>query len=170
MSPFITVSSHLTDLVIRRTVDPVDLSTCASMLSSSDPWITLGIVYNDSIVTLSDPGREVYVAQHGESILGFIVVEIRGAFTGYIKSLCVSPLNRNKGLGRLLMKYAEQRIFREKPNVFLCVSGFNHEAQRFYHALGYSVVGVLDDYLISGQSEILMRKTIAPINDFQRIR
>jgi len=136
------------------------------MISSSDPWITLGITYDDTLVTLSDQSREVYVAQRGESILGFIVVEMKGAFTGYIKSICVSPQHRDKCIGRSLMEYAERRILREKPNVFLCVSGFNHGAQRFYESLGYKRVGVLDDYLISGESEILMRKSIAPINEF----
>lgn len=161
-------SNH--DLVFRLTADPVDLKECVSMLSSSDPWITLGIGYDDTMVTLSDPSREVYVAQGGEAILGFVVLEMKGAFTGYIKSICVSPQHRNHGIGRALMEYAEKRIFREKPNVFLCVSGFNREAQRFYEALGYSRVGVLDDYLVSGESEILMRKTIAPINEFQKTR
>ena len=158
------------DFVIRLTIDLADLSTCASVLSSSDPWITLGITYDDTLVTLSDPSREVYLAKSGEAILGFIVLEMRGAFTGYIKSICVSPLHRNKGIGRALMEYAEQRILREKPNVFLCVLGFNHDAQRFYESLGYSQVGVLDDYLVSGESEILMRKTIAPINEFNKSR
>jgi ribosomal protein S18 acetylase RimI-like enzyme len=64
------------------------------------------------------------------------------------------------------MEYVEARVYREKPNVFLCVSDFNHEAQRFYASLGYSVVGVLDDYLVSGLGEVLMRKTIAPITEF----
>ena len=140
------------------------------MLSSSDPWVTLGITYDNTVVTLSDPSREVYLAQSGETILGFIVIEMKGAFTGYIKSICVSPQHRNKGIGRALMEYAEQRILREKPNVFLCVSGFNHGAQRFYESLGYSQVGVLDDYLVSAEPEILMRKTIAPINEFHKIR
>ena len=140
------------------------------MLISSDPWITLGIGYDDTMVTLSDPSREVYVAQRGESILGFIVVEMKGAFTGYIKSICVSPQHRSRGIGKVLMNYAEERILREKPNVFLCVSGFNYRAQRFYEKLDYSVVGELHDYLVSGESEILMRKTISPINEFQRIR
>ena len=158
------------EIIIRLTRDTADLYTCASMLSSSDPWVTLGISYDDTMVTLSDPTREVYVAQRGESILGFIVLEMRGAFTGYIKSICVSPHDRNKGIGRALMEYAEKRILREKPNVFLCVSGFNHGAQRFYESLGYTRVGVLDDYLVSGESEILMRKTIAPINEFNKSR
>jgi len=158
------------DIEIRLTIDPADLSTCASMLTSSDPWTTLGITYDDTMVTLSDPSREVYVAQSGETILGFIVIEMRGAFTGYIKSICVSPHHRNQSIGRALMEYAEKRILREKPNVFLCVSGDNHDAQRFYESLGYHQVGVLNDYLISGESEILMRKTIAPINEFHKIR
>jgi len=116
---------------------------------------------------VSESIREVYVAQIDDQVIGGVILEMYGSFTGYIKSICVSTFYRNKGVGRLLMEYVEERIFREKPNVFLCVSGFNREAQCFYEALGYSVVGVLDDYLVSGESEVLMRKTIAPINEFR---
>lgn len=119
-------SNH--DLVIRLKAEHDDLSTCASMLSSNNPWITLGIGYHDTMGTLSDTSREVYVAQRAESILGFIVIEMNGAFTGYIKSICVSPQHRNMGIGQSLMEFAEKRIFRDKPNVFLCVSSFNYEA------------------------------------------
>ncbi len=136
------------------------------MLSSNEPWITLGIGYDDSLLTLSDPSREVYVAHGDGSILGFVVIEMNGAFTGYIKSICVSSEQRGKGVGGRLMEYVERRILGEKPNVFLCVSDFNEAAQGFYRHLGYEVVGELRNYLVSGSSEILMRKTIAPINEF----
>jgi ribosomal protein S18 acetylase RimI-like enzyme len=61
------------------------------------------------------------------------------------------------------MAFAEERIFQEVPNVFLCVSSFNQEAQRFYARLGYEQVGELKDYVVRGHSEFLMRKTIGPL-------
>ena len=66
------------------------------------------------------------------------------------------------------MAFAEKRIFSETPNVFVCVSSFNKGAQRFYERLGYEVIGELRDYIISGHSEILLRKTIAPLTDFKK--
>lgn len=154
------------DMFVRRSRDTADLTICAAMMAESEPWVTLGMGYNELLDMVSDPCREVYLAHVDESILGFVVVEMKGAFTGYIKSICVSSLHRGRGVGGKLMAYAEHRIFREKPNVFLCVSSFNVAAQGFYRRLGYEIVGELKDYLVSGYSEILMRKTIAPLRAF----
>jgi ribosomal protein S18 acetylase RimI-like enzyme len=93
---------------------------------------------------------------------------MHGAFVGYIKSICVSPRWRNRGIGSRLMSFAEGRIFGEAPNVFICVSSFNEGARRFYERLGYEVVGELKNYIVSGHSEILMRKTIAPLAEFEK--
>ncbi|MCY7307899.1 MAG: GNAT family N-acetyltransferase, partial [Rhodoferax sp.] len=73
-----------------------------------------------------------------------------------------------QGCGTELMAFAEKRIFRDHANVFLCVSGFNAAARRFYRRLGYVEVGELTDFLVVGQSEWLMRKTRGPISSLQR--
>jgi ribosomal protein S18 acetylase RimI-like enzyme len=72
------------------------------------------------------------------------------------------PEHRNRGIGARLMTFAEERIFRESPNVFLCVTTFNTDAQRFYQRLGYRRIGVIEDFAIEGAGEILMRKTTGP--------
>jgi len=64
------------------------------------------------------------------------------------------------------MRFAGKRIFVETPNVFICVSSFNQNAQAFYKKLEYVIVGGLKDYIVSGHSEILLRKTIGPLKDF----
>jgi len=66
-------------------------------------------------------------------------------------------------VGRALIDYAEQRIFRETPNVFICVSDFNQEAQGFYAKMGYERVGELRDFIVAGHAEFLLRKSIGPI-------
>jgi ribosomal protein S18 acetylase RimI-like enzyme len=142
-----------------------EAEACAGMMAASEPWVTLRRGYQESLSVVSDPSREVYVAVIDGRITGFVVVEMRGAFTGYIKSICVAPDLRGRGIGARLMAYAEKRIFGETPNVFLCVSDFNDGARRFYQGLGYETVGELRDYLVRGSSEILMRKTIGPLSE-----
>ncbi|MCW4051532.1 MAG: GNAT family N-acetyltransferase [Candidatus Bathyarchaeota archaeon] len=155
-----------TDIVVRRLKDMADADTCARMMAESEPWITLGRGYDEGLAILTDASRDVYLAQLDSSILGFVVVEMDGAFTGYIKSICVAPEHRGRGVGVLLMSYVENKIFEEKPNVFICVSSFNEGAKRFYIKLGYEIIGELKDFLVAGHSEILMRKTIAPLTEF----
>jgi ribosomal protein S18 acetylase RimI-like enzyme len=116
---------------------------------------------------LNGPLKEVYLAVTRERIVGFVIIQMSGAFTGYIPTVGVMPKWRNKGVGSRLIEFAEDRIFRESPNVFMCVSSFNKKAQKLYNKLGYEIIGELKDYIVSGHSEILLRKTIAPLTEFK---
>jgi ribosomal protein S18 acetylase RimI-like enzyme len=111
---------------------------------------------------IEDSTREVYVADDDSGIAGFIVLCMVGAFVGYIQTVLVAPDHQGKGIGSRLVAYAEDRIFSDSPNAFLCVSSFNSGARRLYERLGYRYVGELDDYLVRGHSELLYRKTRGP--------
>jgi ribosomal protein S18 acetylase RimI-like enzyme len=89
-----------------------------------------------------------------------------GPFTGYIQTVAVATEERGRGLGARLVAHAEERIFRDSPNVFLCVSTFNDGARRLYERLGYREVGELTDYLVRGHGEVLMRKSRGPWSEF----
>ena len=154
---------------IRRLFDVGEAETCARMMSTSEPWITLRRNYEDSLKQLTDPLKETYVATAQDDIAGFTILNMKGPFVGYIQTVCVAPQWRNQGIGSQLMAFAEKRIFTEAPNAFLCVSSFNTKAKDLYRRLGYEIIGELKDHIISGQSEILMRKTIAPLTEFKKV-
>jgi len=156
------------DVEIRRLENADEAEACARMMAGSEPWITLGRDYEASLKIVSDPSHEVYLAFLDGEIVGFVVISMTGAFIGYVKSICTAPEWRGRGVGSRLMSFVEDRVFREAPNVFICVSDFNEDAQRLYRRLGYEVIGELKDYLVSGKSEVLMRKTIAPLAEFNR--
>lgn len=150
-------------LEVRPAAEPEDPPWCAAVMAGSEPWITLRRGYEESLRILRDPSREVHVAWRGGERVGFVILSLRGAFVGYLQTICVAPGARGQGLGGQLMAFVEERVFRECRNLFLCVSSFNQPARRFYLRLGYETVGVLRDYLVSGHDEILMRKTRGPI-------
>ena len=137
--------------------------TCARMMASSDPWITLGRSFETSLQIVRDPSREVYVARDESGVSGFLILCMTGALVGYIQTVCIDPRVRGQGLGSSLLEFAEQRILRVSPNIFMCVSSFNERARRLYERLGYKVVGELTDYIVEGHSEILLRKTVGPV-------
>jgi ribosomal-protein-alanine N-acetyltransferase len=150
-------------------LDPeADREQCARIMSSSEPWLTLGRSYESSYELLGDPMREIYVAKQEDDLAGFLILLMQGALVGYVQTVCVAPEHRNQGVGRRLLAFAEERIFRESPNVFLCVSSFNTDAQRLYLRLGYELIGELKDYIVRGHSELLMRKTRGPLREFRR--
>lgn len=147
---------------IERLTTESDLLHCAQLMATSEPWVTLGRTVESSRRTLLDPGKEVYVLKERDAVQGFVVIDLRGPFTGYLQSVCVRPELRDKGYGARLIAHAETRIFLDSPNVFICVSTFNPGARRLYERLGYVVVGELNDFLVRGHGEILMRKTRGP--------
>ncbi|MEA3460307.1 MAG: GNAT family N-acetyltransferase [Bacteroidota bacterium] len=150
-------------LNIVRVSSESEKTACADLMAGSEPWITLGMSMDHIMNTLNDPLHEVYVAYMKDGIVGTIVIHTKGAFSAYLKSIAVKPALRGQKLGKKMMEFIENEIFSTYKNMFLCVSSFNPDAQRFYRKLGYEQIGVLKDYLVEGHDEILMRKTIAPI-------
>ncbi len=120
--------------------------------------------------TAAQEAAELAVARHGSRVVGFIWFHLRGTFhhSGYVRWIAVAPEARDRGVGRRLMRYAEQRIFKAGPNVFLMVSDFNEQAQRFYEALGYRLVGKVPDYIVPGIGEHVYRKTRGAIASRRR--
>jgi len=155
------------ELEIRPLGGRIELEECARLMASSEPWLTLGRDVRASLEKLSGPEREVYVALSGGRILGFVVIIMEGPFVGYIQSIAVTPGMRGRGVGTGLMRFAEDRILSQTPNVFICVSSFNPRAERLYRRLGYQVIGELKDWIVAGHSEILLRKTAGPLYGFQ---
>jgi ribosomal protein S18 acetylase RimI-like enzyme len=155
-------------LLVRRLAGEHEAAACAAIMSTSEPWVTLGRTYDRSLAVVGDPDAEVYVAVGPEpaAVAGFLVLTMRGAFTGYIRTVALHAEWRGRGLGTALIAFAERRILRETPNVFLCVSSFNGRARALYLRLGYEVVGELRDYVVRGHSEWLLRKSVAPLSEF----
>ena len=147
--------------------DAADREACARMMSESEPWITLHRAYDRSLTIVSDPARELYVARDGTLVAGFILLTMKGQFPGYITTVCVHPSVRGSGIGTQLVAFAEARIHRESPNVFLCVSSFNLGAKRLYERLGFEYIGALKDFIVEGHDELLYRKTIGPWDTFK---
>lgn len=154
---------------IRRISAERDKMVCAEIISGSEPWSTLGITYDQTMDSLNDPVHEIFAAYTNEEIVGVVIFQEKGAFSGYIKSIAVKTGWRDKNIGKTLMDFIEKRSFTKCSNVFLCVSSFNSVAQGFYKKLGYKVVGVLENYLVEGYDEILMRKTTGPILERQEV-
>ena len=138
-----------------------DYEWCARLMASSEPWITLGRGLEDCRARCRHPEYGLLVARLGDQPAGFCLLHPRGlAGSPYVASIAVDAPRRGHGVGAALMADAERR-FPAAHDMFLCVSSFNAGARRFYERLGYAVAGELQDYIIDGASEILMRKRLA---------
>jgi [ribosomal protein S18]-alanine N-acetyltransferase len=155
------------NISFRALADTAEAQACAQMMAATDPWITLGRDYDGCLRLLTNPAKEVTVAERNGAIDGFVVLDMNGPFAGYIQTLCVRPAAQGQGLGRALIAWAEKRIHRVSPNVYMCVSSFNQRARALYERLGFQYVGTLEDLVVAGYDEILLRKTVGPLSEFR---
>lgn len=151
-----------TDILIRPVRGESEARFCAEFVVASEPWVTLGLGFDRALARLTDPTREVNAALIQNAVAGVLILHLSGPLNGYIQLLAVHPDWRGRGVGTRLIRWAEERIFQQSPNVFLCVADFNHRAREWYERLGYRPIGGLPDFVVNGRSEILMRKTRGP--------
>jgi ribosomal protein S18 acetylase RimI-like enzyme len=137
------------------------------MLSATDPWITLGMTYGDCLKAFDGPFKEVFLLKKKKHIAGFVIMQTQGTFKGYIQTLCIDAAYRGAGYGTRLLQFCEERILSYSPNIFICVSSFNHGAIRLYAQFGFEPVGNLKDFVKKDFTELLMRKTVGAIAGYK---
>ena len=159
----------MTELSIRP-LDPNDHESrllCAQIMTSSEPWVTLGRTQEEVLNILNAPISESYLAISNGTTIGFAIIVMTGAWVGYIRSIVIKPEYRKQGFGTSIIRELESKIFLRFPNVFLCVSSFNPRAKKWYKSMGYKEIGELKDYVIPGHSEFIMRKTIGSLQGYK---
>lgn len=139
--------------------DAADRDWCAELMAGSEPWLTLGRDAASCRAGLANPLKECYLVAADGTRAGVLVLDMTGPFPGYIQSICIAPPARGQGLGSRVLAWAEERIFRDSPNAFICVSSFNPDARRLYERLGFELVGTLTGLFVDQHDELLLRKT-----------
>ncbi len=149
-----------------RAYKPTDRESLISILRVSEPWQTLAYGASDwerlFAIIEAGPPRESFVIESDGEPGGFAVVRRQFLFGDYLELLAISPSLRARGLGRELLTHVEEEVFARAKNLFACVSDFSTDARRFYARQGYTEVGRLENLLVGGHDEILIRKTIGP--------
>ena len=104
---------------------------------------------------------EIYVAlDNHDSCKGFIWLIVNGMFHSfpYIHIISVKEEDRNQGVGKALLEFAEKSSFKDYSKLFLVVADFNPEAKRLYEKIGYSEIGYIPNLYREGITECLMMK------------
>jgi [ribosomal protein S18]-alanine N-acetyltransferase len=154
-------------LQIRLVRDIEVFNEGARMMEASDPWITLGMNYEQCRSSFDGPCKEIYVAEFENKLAGFVILQVCGTFKGYIQTICVEESSRGRGIGKQMLQFCERRILTTSPNVFICVSSFNKGAIKLYYETGFKLVGELTDFVKEGFTELLLRKSVGPILGYE---
>ena len=77
-------------LSIKPLTEEVNRERCALLMSTSEPWVTIGRTYEGALAILRDPVRENWIAFRGDAFAGFLILVLKGEFKGYIQTVCVA--------------------------------------------------------------------------------
>ncbi|MBI5650756.1 MAG: GNAT family N-acetyltransferase [Chloroflexi bacterium] len=154
----------MTDSLTFRPLARADIPGIARWVAATPLWQRYNVTEAGFAARLADglaTGATIFVATRGDDVIGFVWLVARGAFnrSAYIQLIGIRPDARAGGVGRALMQFAETHA--QARDIFLLVSDFNTDAQKFYARLGYHQVGKLDDYVIQGVSELIFWKRMA---------
>ena len=97
-----------------------------------------------------------------ERACGFAWCMKQGAFgrSVYLRLIGVRPDLASGGAGSTLLEAAEQEAVKISADLFLLVSDFNHDAQRFYERHGYRRIGEIAGYVLPDVNELIYRKSL----------
>lgn len=114
---------------------------------------------------LRQPGAVRIVAEAGQEILGFILVEsfaVSGEHVqGHIITLDVLPLHRRSGVGSALLEAAELALAeRGARRIELETAVDNEPAIAFWKKHKYRTVGVIEGYYLDRIDAYWMQKTL----------
>jgi ribosomal protein S18 acetylase RimI-like enzyme len=146
----------MTELPIHLATE-ADTDWFARQMAATDPWLTYCYTLEVLRKRLDWPGSKLYIA--GDRAGGMLAHERGLLGAPYIATLVVAPEHRNQGVGSQLLRFAD-RTFAGQRQLFICVSAFNHGAQRLYLRHGFEQVGLLPDLLVDGLDELLLRKRL----------
>ena len=100
-----------TELHFTLTSDPLIKDACATIMSLTNPWITLGMDVAQCRTAFEGECKEIWIAESGEELAGFVIIQTSGTFSGYIQTICIAEAFRGKGIGTRLLEFSEKRIF-----------------------------------------------------------
>jgi len=152
------------DWTFIRLMQTGDIADCARWIAETPLWQRYGVTEEsmaDRFRAALDAGATIYVAEQAGEVVGFVWFVERGAFdhSGYIRLIGVRPGARGHGIGRALLEFVEEKSFAAGRDIFLLVSDFNTDAQRWYIRQGYRQVGQIDSYVRQDVNELIFRKT-----------
>lgn len=114
---------------------------------------------------VASPQAATWIAEEDGRMAGFAIVEWNEEPDGtaaYIQTIEVDPEQRRRGIGRELLRRAEDSARQAGAHlIWLHVHEDNAEAQRLYQAHGYRRAGREEHYYARGQAALV---AVKPLN------
>ena len=107
----------------------------------------------------SADGAYRYRIDAGGDLAGAVSIRQPWLKGPYLELLAILPPFQNRGIGAEILDWFEREALRaEARNLWVCASGFNERALRFYQRHGFKQAVALPGLVGDGYTEILLRK------------
>jgi GNAT superfamily N-acetyltransferase len=142
-----------------RVMTTADFKPLADWMVTVPLWQRYGLTVERAITRFRAAQAQddwLFTAED-EHPIGFAWVIPQGAFgrSAYLRLIGVHPNYTSGGVGAALLNMAETYA---RDALFLLVSDFNIDAQRFYERQGYIQIGAIPDYVVVGVTELIYWK------------
>ncbi|MBI1278261.1 MAG: GNAT family N-acetyltransferase [Anaerolineaceae bacterium] len=150
-----------------RPITPDDIPTVAAWMVQTPLWQRYQLTVERATLNFEkafERGEVLLVADAGADNLacGFAWCLPQGGFgrSMYLRLIGVRQERARAGVGAALLKGAEDAALKVGRELFLLVSDFNVDAQRFYQRQGYSQIGAIPGYVLPDVTELLYWKQL----------
>ena len=141
---------------------PAAADVLGPQVAAFGPWAHYA--FDAGRITAGFKGASDSVARYriecGSDVAGVVVIVCPWLAGPYLQMLAVLPTHQGRGIGAAILLWLEAQARGHFRNLWLCVSGFDTEAQRFYRAHGFERVATIDGLVRDGDDELLMRKRL----------
>lgn len=154
------------DTINIRRLTPDDIPTLAAWMVSVPLWQRYDLRGDHAAAQFETALRHGDILQVADlpdaPACGFAWGIIGGAFgrSVYLRLIGVRPDLSGCGVGAALLDNLEQIAAGVAGDLFLLVSDFNHDAQRFYRRQGYEQLGAIPGYVLPDVSELIFWKRL----------
>jgi len=141
-----------------------DVDALAAGVVAIDPWAANGV----SIEAMRErmvrpwPATFRFALRLDGRLCGYLALRHPFMRGPYIETIAVFPAAQRRGLARRILDWMGREVADEGNNIWLCVTEWNGAARAAYAALGFVEVGPAPDLVTPGQTEIFLRKVLAP--------
>lgn len=151
-----------------RPMQPDDFAILAGWMVTIPLWQRYHLTSEQAVrqfASAYDKGDILLAADRQANIAsGFAWCVPEGAFgrSAYLRLIGVHPDCEGSGIGARLLNAVEEAASQRTNALFLLVSDFNVDAQRFYQRHGYQQAGAIGDYVVAGITELIFWKRLIP--------
>jgi len=150
-----------------RPIELDDVPQIAQWMSTVPLWqrynLTVDVATKQFNKAIDEQALIVVIeADEQSDPVGFAWYSRKGAFarSPYLKQIGIHPNMTGMGIGGQLLTHVEDECKQFADQLFLLVSDFNTNAQKFYQRQGYEHIGTIPNYVLPDVAELLYHKRL----------